>query len=199
MSLRPLLPWLLLAGALSIAVMVLGAGRGDKFYPALAAGLFAGAVIAAAIWINAPLWRARAPESHVAEDVKTALVCNVWLAALVYGWGALAMFAVYSLSDLVWRHSWQYGLGAALFAAGVSFYALRLESAGDRSEPPFQLTLLHGLAAATGLAYLISEGKLATHRGDWAANDVFVAGGIAIVALCIIAGLTQTRAWRRSP
>jgi hypothetical protein len=194
MSLRPLLPWLLLAGALSIAAMVLGAGRGDRFNPALAAGLFAAAVIAAAIWINAPLWRSRAPSPEDSRDVKNALVSNVWLAALVYGWGALALFAVYSLSELVWRHSWQYGLGAALFAVGVSLYAFRLDSAEDRAAPPFALTALHGLAAAGGLAYLIAEGKLATHRGDWAANDVFLAGGIAIILLCLIAGLTQKRA-----
>src|SRR3990172_6650431 len=115
MSLRPVLPWLLLVGALSIAAMVLGAGRGDKFNPALAAGLFAAAVIGAALWINAPLWRSRTPSSDAAGEVKAALVCNVWLAALVYAWGALALMAVYSLSDLVWRHSLQNRLGPALF------------------------------------------------------------------------------------
>ena len=40
-SLRPLLPWLLMASALSITMMVLGAGRGDHF-PASAIGRPAG-------------------------------------------------------------------------------------------------------------------------------------------------------------
>jgi len=192
MSLRPLLPWLLLAGALSIAAMVLGAGRGDKFNPALAAALFSAAVIGAALFINASLWF-RAPRTGEGS-VKAALVCNVWIAALIYAWGAIALFAVYSLSDLVWRHSWQYGLGAALFALGVSLYAYRLDRETSAVLPPLYLTALHGAAAAGGLIYLVGTGKLATHRGDWAANDVFLAGGIAIVMLCLIAAITQTRA-----
>ena len=191
MSLRPLLPWLLLAGALSIAAMVLGAGRGDTVNSALAVGLFAAAVIGAALWINAPLWGRSAGGSDSA--VKTALVCNVWIAAFAYAWGAIALFAVYSLSDLVWRHSWQYGLGAALFAVGVSLYAYRLDRETSTVLPPLHLTALHGAAAAGGLIYLVGTGKLETQRGDWAANHVFLAGGIAIVALCLIAAITQTR------
>ncbi len=192
MSLRPLLPWLLLAGALSIAAMVLGAGRGDKVNPALAAGLFAAAAIGAALWINAPFWgRAAAAGS---SGIKTALVCNVWIAAFVYAWGAIALFAVYSLSDLFWRHSWQYGLGAALFAVGVSLYANSLDRETSTALPPLYLTALHGAAAAGGLIYLVGTDKLDTHRGDWAANDVFLAGGIAIVVLCLIAAITQMRA-----
>jgi len=191
MSLRPVLPWLLLAGALSIAAMVLGAGRGDKFNPALAAGLFATATTAAALWINAPFWL-RAP-GRDAHGLKATLVCNVWIAGLIYAWGAFALFAVYSLSDLVWRHSWQYGLGAALFAVGVSLYAYRLDREASQVLPPLYLTVLHGVAAASGLFYLVVTGKLETHRGDWAANDVFLAGGIAIVALCLFAAFTQLR------
>jgi hypothetical protein len=195
MSLRPLLPWLLLAGALSIAAMVLGAGRGEKFNPALAAGLFSAAVIGAALWINAPLW-GRTPGTGEGS-VKSAIAGSTWLAALVYAWGAFALFAVYSLSDLVWQHSWQYGLGAALFAVGLAFFAYRLDRETGAPLPPLHLTVLHGAAAAGGLVYLVGTGKLATHRGDWAANDVFLAGGIAVVALCLIAAMTQTRDAKR--
>jgi hypothetical protein len=190
---RPLLPWLLLAGALSIAAMVFGAGRGDQFNPALAAGLFSAAAIAAALWINAPLWFPRPPGADRSR-IKVALACNIWLAALIYAWGAIALFAVYSLSDLVWRHSWQYGLGAGLFAVGVSYYANRMDQAADDVPlPSLYLTALHGFTAAGGLLYLIVTGKLATHKGDWAANDVFLAGGIAVVTLCVITAITQIR------
>ena len=41
---------------------------------------------------------------------------NTVLAALVYAWGATAMFTIYSLSGLAWRHWWQYGAGMALLA-----------------------------------------------------------------------------------
>jgi hypothetical protein len=45
-SLRPLLPWLLLASALSTTLMVLGAGRGDQFLPSLSAGHQCAALVA---------------------------------------------------------------------------------------------------------------------------------------------------------
>ncbi len=196
-SLRPLLPWLLLASALSVTMMVLGAGRGDGFLPSLAAGILAALVVGTGLGINAPLWSgssgpAARPDGQVA--IREVLRCNVWLAALVYAWGASALFAVYSLSDVVWRHAFQYGFGAALFAACIGLYGLRLGRAGNVKLPPLALTIVHGLAAAGGLAYLIGADKLATEKGDWAANEVFLWGGFAIVALCIMSAVTQTRA-----
>lgn len=195
-SLRPLLPWLLLASALSITMMVLGAGRGDHVLPSLAAGLLVALVVGTGLGVNAPLWSkssglAAQPDGLAA--VREALRCNVWLAALVYAWGASALFAIYSLSDLVWRHAFQYGSGAAVFAAGLGLYGLWLGRTGNRHVPPLVLTVVHGLAAAGGLAYLIGTDKLATTRGDWAANEVFLWGGLAIVALCIFSAVTQTR------
>jgi hypothetical protein len=196
-SLRPLLPWLLLASALSISLMVLGAGRGDQFLPSLAAGLLVALVVGTGLGINSPLWSkaarlATSPQDGLAR-IKEALRCNVWLAALVYAWGASALFAVYSLSDVWWRHAFQYGSGAALFAAGLGIYGYRLGRARESSMPPLFLTVIHGLAAAGGLVYLIGGGKLDTVKGDWAANEVFLWGGIAIVVLCLISTVTQTR------
>jgi hypothetical protein len=190
MSLRPLFPWLLMALALSVAAMVLGAGRGDRLVPALAAGLLSAAVVASALWINALLWLSR-PGTIEEGTVQATMACNVRLAALVYAWGACALFAVYTLSNLEWRHAWQYGLGAALIAGGLALYGLRLERGAGL--PPLYLTLLHGAAAGAGLLYLVGTGKLATLRSDWVANDVFLAGGLAVVALCVIAAITQTR------
>ncbi len=188
-SLRPLVPWLVLVAALSVTAIVLGAGRGDRLAPALAAGAMALVVVIAALWLNVPLWSGAA----VAEAVKAAVVANVRLAALVYAWGAAALFAVYSLSELVWRHAWQYGLGAALFAAGLAIYARSVDTAKGNRVPPLGLTVLHGAAVGGGLAYLLGAGKLATHRADWAANYVFLAGGLAILALCVLATITQRR------
>lgn len=198
-SLRPLLPWLLLASALSITMMVLGAGRGDRFLPALAAGLLVALVVGTGLGINAPLWsRVSRPfaghEGSVA--VREALRCNIWLAALVYAWGASALFAMYTLSDLVWRHAFQYGTGSAVFAASLAIYGFLLGNTRTLPVPPLFLTLLHGVAVGGGLVYLIGGGKLSTIRGDWAANEVFLWGGIAIVALCVMSAVTQTRITR---
>lgn len=198
-SLRPLLPWLLLAAALSITMMVLGAGRGDRFLPALAAGLLVALVVGTGLGINAPWWsRGRHPlTGHEGlAAVKEALRCNVWLAAFVYAWGASALFAMYTLSDLVWRHAFQYATGAAVFAASLGIYGILLGNTRNWPVPPLILTVVHGGAVSLGLAYLIGAGKLATLRGDWAANEVFLWGGIAIIALCIMSAMTQIRVTR---
>jgi peptidoglycan/LPS O-acetylase OafA/YrhL len=195
-SLRPLLPWLLLASALSITMMVLGAGRGDQFLPSIAAGLLVALVVGTGLGINAPLWSKAtgvAARNDGQSSIREALRCNVWLAALVYAWGASALFAVYSLSDLTWRHSFQYGTGAAVFAAGLGIYGLRLGSNNNNSMPPLHLTAIHGLAALGGLIYLLGTDKLENAKGDWAANEVFLWGGFAIVALCLMSIVTQTR------
>jgi hypothetical protein len=195
-SLRPLLPWLLLASALSITMMVLGAGRGDHFLPSIAAGLLVALVVGTGLGINAPLWSrtrgaAAIPDGGV--SIREALRCNVWLAALVYAWGASALFAVYSLSDLTWRHAFQYGSGAALFACCLGIYGLRLGRTPGQHVPPLILTAIHGLAAAIALTYLIGTDKIANAKGDWAANEVFLWGGFAIIALCLMSAVTQTR------
>lgn len=198
LGLRFLSPWLLLALALSVAAMVLGAGRGDKVTPALAAAFFACAVLAAAVWLNVPLW-ARDPSLPGERTAFAgAMRRNVWLAALVYGWAALALFAIYSLSELEWFHANQYASAAALFALGLSAYAVHLGRKRDQMLVPLYLTVLHGLAAVAGLIYLFAIGKLATPKADWVANDVFLAGGFMIVALCAIAAVTQMRL-RASP
>ncbi len=141
-------------------MMVLGAGRGDRLLPALSAGLFR---------FSRGRHRARhqcavVVQSHGRTEgpnlVKSALRCNVWLAALIYAWGASAMFGMYSLSDLVWRHAFQYAGGASIFAAGIALYGFSLGRAKGAGIPPIVLTALHGLAAAGGLIYLIGADKL---------------------------------------
>jgi hypothetical protein len=184
--LRPVLPWLLVALALSVAAIVLGAGRGDKLVPALASGLYGAIVVAAAIWMNVTVWSNTTNQ----QASRSAITGNIWLAALVYTWGATALLAVYSLSGLTWRHGWQYGLGAAIIAAGLAIYAMRSQQDGQ-TPPPLYLTALHAAAAGGGLFYLIQSGKLATTRSDWAANNIFLAGGIAVVFICLIAAITQ--------
>ena len=129
-SLVPLLPWLLLAAALSVTMMVLGAGRGDRLLPALSAGLFASLVVGTGLGINAPLWSRATAALKGPSLVRSALRCNVWLAALIYAWGASAMFGMYSLSDLVWRHAFQYAGGASVFAAGIALYGFSLGRSG---------------------------------------------------------------------
>jgi hypothetical protein len=195
--LQALAPLLAAALLLSLSAMILGGAGEERVVAAVAAGLFAAVVIGAALTINAPSWR-NGPAGHTLDPGPRLMQANIGLAALVYGWGALAFLAVYYLTHLSWRHAWQYGLGAALFAAALSAYGRRLNGMGRAAMPPLTLTVLHGLAAALALFYLIGTGKLATVKSDWAANDIFLFGGLAIVALCAIATTTQIRLAARS-
>jgi lysylphosphatidylglycerol synthetase-like protein (DUF2156 family) len=48
-------------------------------------------------------------------------------------------------------------------------------------------TLAHGVAALGGLAFLAGAGKIASAKGDWPANQIFLAGGVALALVSFIA------------
>jgi hypothetical protein len=186
---------LLLGFALSIFVCVLAAARGSAMTLALAAGLFAIQVLLAVLRIDVPFWRRARAEQ--AADFEWAW-SNTMLTALAYAWGATAMFTIYSLTGLAWRHWWQYGALLGLFALGALLFAHRLSSGSQPTRAsslnflPFA-TGLQLAAVATALAYLVSSGKLATEKADWAANVVFLAGGVTVVAISLASLYTYRR------
>jgi hypothetical protein len=190
MSLQPLIPLVVLPLILSAAGMTYGAAYGSRTTAVIAAMAFALVVILVAGRINRPCWRE--PEGgHPPQQLFHTMRRNTRLAALVYAWGALSFFAIYGLSDVTWRHGFQYGTAAALISAGLLFYVHRMGSPGHDVPPTRTLTLLHALAVLGGLAFLVMSGKLASLRGDWPANYIFLFGGLALVGLCIIAYRTQ--------
>lgn len=195
MPLRPLLPAILLALVMSIVVGVLATGRNSGLTLALAVALFALQMLFALARTNAPFWRpdAAQPEGDV---VALCVRRHTVLAALVYTWGASAVLAIYSLSSLVWRHWWQYGIGLAVVAVAIFIYAHLLTAERGPFRTPralgilMGLTALQGLGAGAVLVYLVFWGKLVTLRGDWAANYVFAAGCITLGVLSGISVLT---------
>ena len=127
MILKPLLPAILLALVMSVFVGVLATGRGSGVTLGLAAALYILQVGFAIVRINAPFWNAGA--TGVEDDRAVACVwSNAVLAALVYAWGATAMFAIYSLSGLYWRHWWEYGALMSIIAGGILLYVYLLGS-----------------------------------------------------------------------
>ena len=194
MILKPLLPAILLALVMSVFVGVLATGRGSGLTMGLAAGLYILQVGFAIARINAPFWSAGS--TGVEDDQAVACVwSNAVLAALVYAWGATAMFAIYSLSGLYWRHWWEYGAGMSLIAGGILLYAYFLGS-GRTTLHTRALQILIGLTALQGpvmggaFIYLLMSGKLQTPRDDWAANYIFTAGTLILVVLSAVAILT---------
>lgn len=192
MSLQPLIPVLVLALVASVTGMVAGASGEGSWLLVASAGLFTAAVLGVALAVNRPYWTAAAALLPPAE-ITHAARRNTRLAALVYAWGAAAIMAVYQLSDLAWYHFYQYGLGAALIALGLLVYVHRMAVPDRTPPPPLWATAAHGIAVAAGLAFLLGSGKIWSTRADWAANVVFVFGGVAIIAICILALVTQSR------
>lgn len=141
----------------------------------------------------------RARSRPAPTDLAATARGNATLMALAYAWGGLAMLCVYMLSGLSWRHGWQYGSGMVLIAAGLFAYARNVAKPGSTLATMWSLDLVakltgaQGLAAAVALAVLVASGKLATPKGDWAANHIFVAGGLAIVVLSAAAVLSHLR------
>ncbi len=197
MSLQRIAPWLIIALCLSVAVIVLGAGRGTHMLVGASAGLFALLVLVVGWRSNQPSWSLEA--AQVTETTApVAARFNAWLMAITFAWGAVAMFAVYSLSGLRWQHGWQYGAAMALLAAFAFGFGMMIDRAAPAGrqhllQRGLQLTMLQGVAALAGLVFLVGSGKLETIRPDWAANYIFLFGGFAIVGLSAIAVMTQRR------
>lgn len=204
MSLERVVPWLVLALVSSVMLMIAGTGRSLPLLTGAAAAVFAAAVMAVGLGMNRPLWRLTA--DRIAGDAASiAALRNGRLMALTWGWGAIAMAGVYTLGGLRWYHAWQYGSGMALLgvvALGFGAVIGRAQSPSTKRKlllSGLQLTLLQGVAATAGVLYLLISGKLATFRPDWAANQIFVAGGITIAALSAMAAFTQYRLMRVCP
>jgi hypothetical protein len=177
---RPLPPWLPGALLMSVFGQILGAKISSGSMSVAAAALLPLALTGAAWRLN------RVPY----DDPDSAAQHNGTLLALAWGAGAVSMLGVYLLSGLKWQHGWQYGCGMALIAALAWWFA----------QHPRWLNAvavavgLQGAAAAIGLAVLAGSGKLASVKGDWAANVIFVAGGVAIAVLSVMAVAAHRRA-----
>lgn len=197
MSLQPLIPMLATLLAASVAAMTWAARTGQAAVSFAAAAIFAIAVVYAARAINLRFFEGT--PSVAAETAMHAARRNARLIALVYAWGGLAMLAVYKVSGLRWQHGWQYGTGMALIAAGLLFYVHRLGAPHTRLRTPqmldvsAMLALLQAIAASIALVVMVASGKFQTVKSDWAANHIFVAGGLAIVAVSLIAHATHKR------
>lgn len=192
MSLQPLIALVVVTLVLSAGAITYGAMHNVRTLAVAAAVAFAIAVILVTGRVNRPHWTAHEGD-RPDRTLFHAMRRNTRLAALVYAWAALSFYAVYGLSGVKWQHGFQYGTAAALIAGGLLYYVHRMGEPGRDVAPPRALTVLHGLAVAGGLVFLIASGKLATLKGDWPANYIFLFGGLTLVSLCAISYRTQAR------
>jgi hypothetical protein len=203
MTLRPSLPWLFATLGVALIAMFLAAGAVWKVESAIVAAIFALLLVATAIRTNAPIWRREPSLGRITP--RDALFETTRLIMLAFLWCALAFYAIYLGTDIRWQHGWEYGSANLLIAGAYGYYLWRLTNPSDSLSSPLAVERMVKFAGyqavliGVGLVWLIGSGKLATHKGDWAANQLFLAGGFAIMCISVIliktnAVLTERRA-----
>jgi hypothetical protein len=191
MSLQPLIASVVVALFMSAGSMAYGVAINARSITVASALAYAIVILFVAWRVNRPAWFAAGKDAS--GLLFHTMRRNTRLAALVYAWGAAAFFAIYGLTDVRWQHGFQYGTAAAILAGIFLYYVHRLGPDDTESVPALRLTVLHGLAVTAGLVFLFAADKLATPKGDWPANYIFLFGGLAIVGLCYMAFVTQMR------
>ncbi|MBS0234970.1 MAG: hypothetical protein JSR99_15970 [Proteobacteria bacterium] len=192
MTLRPSLSWLLLTLTAALVAMFLAARSFQKVESAIAAAVFALVLCATAIRTNAPAWRQDSAGSQRAIAARDALRANLFLIMLAFLWCGLAFYAVYLGTHVRWQHGWEYGSACILIGGIYAYFVKRLANPGDtlaHSSALDRMARMAGYQAVLigiGLVWLIGAGKLVTHKGDWAANHLFLAGGFAIMFISVL-------------
>ena len=208
MRLTEHLPWILTAIFASVFSFVSGVQAGLVWFSWLSVALFALSIFATGLEVNLDWWSPDRGARSCAEQTDRmtgAALQNAQLMVLLYLWGAVSMIAVYRLTGLRWQHGLQYGIGMALIATLHLAYAWLIAMPGSslRSERALQgatmLVLAHGSVAIVGVVFLVLTGKLLSTKGDWAANQLFTTGGLAVAGLSAISILTSVRLMRAHP
>ncbi|MEZ5775059.1 MAG: hypothetical protein R3D33_10280 [Hyphomicrobiaceae bacterium] len=182
--------WLTFAGLAALAgmlAMIATASPELAGANAVAAVATGGALALIALGANLALWRAGAGIA----PMRAAAVLNGRLMAVAYFWGGLAMAGMYYLTDLSWYHAYQYAiymaaLGALCLAMAGRIAAIDIAGRTRPLRTGPALAVFQGLVMAGIAIYLARSGKLQAMRPDWAANHVFLAGALALVAMSTI-------------
>jgi hypothetical protein len=188
---------LIVAFLASLAGTCFAAAWANRWLFAASVFVFSATASIAAFLVSSLYWRGPATAEGKPAIVQ-ALIASTQLSTLVYAWGAATLFLVYSASGLHWQHGWQYGSAMALIAAGMAYYAKLLgQNRADLvSDSAIQrvvtLGSIQGVAVSLVLVWLVASGKIISPRTDWAANLIFVAGGLSIVCLCAFLARTHS-------
>ncbi|MEZ5844520.1 MAG: hypothetical protein R3D27_12425 [Hyphomicrobiaceae bacterium] len=127
---------------------------------------------------------------------------------LVYTWGALALAVLYGTRLLEWRE-WLSFLIAFMVAAGLSLFLSATfnkdRERGREDEAMLKIARYLAIVQLVGMfavaVGLVIDGKMTrfltpARYGDWAANNVFFFGAIAVAAISLMAITTDRRAGR---
>ena len=200
-----LLKWLLPILLAALIAMTLAVAAARKPQSALAATVFAVACVATGLRANGPLWRClRATGNAPKITPRQALIPNIALIGIAYLWCGLAFYAIYLGVRLHWQHGWEYGSAMVIVAlahGALVRWLSRLDEAisPDTIKNVVRLAGAQAIAIALTLIWLIQSGKLASIKGDWAANQLFIAGGFTVMSLSMMLVKTHAALGERTP
>lgn len=180
----------------SLAVMAVAAGG---------RAVYLHVVTAAIVALTLALVAVRENRLAAARGVSEAGIAglNARIMGIVWTWGALVMLITYGVVGLQWKE-WLHFFLALVAAAGLSLgFAILLDrdaaaKSGDRTLVQLARTLakVQLVAMVIVMLGLLIDGKmwrfLNPRHGDWAANNVFFFGALAIAAISLVALRAQS-------
>jgi hypothetical protein len=193
----------LIAGAVSLALLVLTASlRVEGVHWAYVHMAIAAAT--ALLIAAAAMRRCRALLDSGASAAEVA-GSNAWYMGMVWAWGALALIATYATRILVWREWWQFLIAFAVVAALSFYFASTLTRdgrAGKQDEAMLRTSRILAKVQLVGMIItmfgLVIDGKMTRFMTlrftDWAANNVFFFGAMAIAIISAYALRTNKHA-----
>jgi hypothetical protein len=115
----------------------------------------------------------------------------------IWTWGTLALVATYGTGILQWKEWWQFTIPFVVLAVACLFVGNLLDraTAGEPDEGLLRLMNILGKVQLAGMLIaivgLLVDGKMTrfmvARHGDWAANNYFFFGAVALAALSLFA------------
>ncbi len=185
--------WMLGIGV-SVAALVLTAAM-KQFYLHMALAAIVSIMVALASFSETRAVEAAGSSSEHAVGISLRHMGLVW------AWGALALLVTYAFDILAWREWWQFFI-VFLLLAGLSLFlsATLSKDAASGVTDPMLIKVARGfsifilVAMFITMAGLLLDGKMwrfttiaGMRRGsqDWAANNVFFFGAMALAAISV--------------
>ena len=180
----------------SLAVMAIAAGGRAVYLHMLAAAVVALTLAYVALRENRQATARGTSEAGIAA-------LNARFMGIVWTWGALLMLITYGVVGVVWKE-WLHFFLALVVAAGLSlgFAVLLDRDAAAKNGDKTLVNLARTLAKVqlVGMVIvmlgLLIDGKmwrfLNPRHGDWAANNIFFFGALAIACISLVALRTQS-------
>jgi hypothetical protein len=178
--------------AVSVAGMVLAAASRSTGVQAAYAHL----VIAAGVSILFALKAIQDTRELAARGQSRSAVAasSARYMGLIWAWGALGLFVTYGLGVLSWRE-WQSFFMAFVVAAGLCLFfsaTLNKDATAGKDDPTmlklaYYLAIVQLVGMGATMLGLIIDGKMTRFLNprftDWAANNIFFFGALALTAV----------------